>query len=205
MVYGTGANAADRLGIGTAYQVLRTNAGATAPEFVTGGMFRIAETVLTDDSSSSITFSDIPQYYNHLEVTGVMRSTTTGGSNCYCQLNGDTAGNYASIQTSFTTAAVVTTNYTTDTKMFVGDIACSTDLANSSSEIQFVLPNYRRTTFFKTSRSGTTTLRANADTRIVRYECSSWWFNTAAVTSIKFYPDADALASGSMLTLYGII
>ena len=35
LIYGTGADAATRLGIGTASQVLKVNSGATAPEWGT--------------------------------------------------------------------------------------------------------------------------------------------------------------------------
>lgn len=41
LVYGTGADAASRLGIGTAGQVLKVNAGATAPEWADAGSTHI--------------------------------------------------------------------------------------------------------------------------------------------------------------------
>jgi hypothetical protein len=70
LLYGTGSDAAGRLAIGTANQVLAVNSGATAPEWVTasaGGM-----TVIDSGSLSTVaqdtTLTSIPATFNHLQL-----------------------------------------------------------------------------------------------------------------------------------------
>jgi hypothetical protein len=62
-VYGTGAGTFTKLAIGTALQVLRTNAGATAPEWATAGggsgLVLIKRATLTAASNSSTTFDGV--------------------------------------------------------------------------------------------------------------------------------------------------
>lgn len=58
MAYGTAADVATRLGIGTALQLLRTNAGATAPEWTTIGvpkMGRVVTDQIVDSGSTGTT------------------------------------------------------------------------------------------------------------------------------------------------------
>lgn len=59
------------LSIGTAYQVLTVNSGATAPEWTSmGRMVKIEETDITTTDVASIDFSSIPATYSHLMVIG---------------------------------------------------------------------------------------------------------------------------------------
>ena len=96
LLYGTGADAASRLAIGTAGQVLQVNSGATAPEWATatsGGMTLIASGSVT--SGTSVGLTSIPQTYTYLslEIYDLNRS---GGSNNKLRIypNNDTTGSW---------------------------------------------------------------------------------------------------------------
>ena len=99
LIYGTGNAAVSRLGIGSALQVLRTNAGATAPEWATvssGGSFGLAPMIASGrytpvNSIGSKGTDQLVQYIVHyspfwigesvtidrlgLEVTGALASS----------------------------------------------------------------------------------------------------------------------------------
>lgn len=68
LIYGTGADAVTRLGIGTAGQILTVNSGATAPQWSTasasGGMALISTTSVSNATSFSLT--SIPGTYKEL-------------------------------------------------------------------------------------------------------------------------------------------
>jgi hypothetical protein len=70
VIYGTGSAAVTRLALGTAGQILKVNAGATAPEWATaagaGGLTLIA--TATPSGATTISFTSIPTTYKHLMV-----------------------------------------------------------------------------------------------------------------------------------------
>lgn len=86
IIYATGASTPARLGIGTALQVLRTNAGATAPEWATvstGGI--TLGTPVAATSGTAIDFTGIPSSVKRVTISlnGV---STSGSSNLQIQI-----------------------------------------------------------------------------------------------------------------------
>jgi hypothetical protein len=68
IMYASSASNPDRLGIGTAGQVLQVNSGATAPEWATpssGGMTLLSTTTL---SGATTNITSIDQTYTHLQM-----------------------------------------------------------------------------------------------------------------------------------------
>jgi len=96
IMYASSASNPDRLGIGTAGQVLQVNSGATAPEWATltsGGMTLIQETVAS--SATGITFGSIPSTYKQLVLvwSGTQHSATS--TDFALRFNNDSGNNYA--------------------------------------------------------------------------------------------------------------
>jgi hypothetical protein len=68
----------------------------TASGDVDPGAFIPLATTTLSTSASNITFSSIPQNYEHLQIRLFVRSTTANtSSNAYIQFNGDTSTNYS--------------------------------------------------------------------------------------------------------------
>lgn len=97
LIYGTGSAAVSRLGIGSALQVLRTNAGATAPEWATvssggiqptsavvgGNYYPIAPTGFEGNASQAITATTLQMFQwvvqQDCTVTELWIDVTSGG------------------------------------------------------------------------------------------------------------------------------
>ena len=87
LIYGSAADTAARLPIGTAGQLLAVNSGATAPEWIaapsSGGMTLISTTNL--NGSSTVILSSIPSTYKHLLL--VLSDFGMGGANLQLRTN----------------------------------------------------------------------------------------------------------------------
>ncbi len=93
LVYATGVNALARLGIGTAFQALQTNAGATAPAWSTPYAWKIQELTPTGTNVDFTSIAATP--YKHLLLVGYHRcDAAVNIRNLNLQFNGDTAANY---------------------------------------------------------------------------------------------------------------
>jgi hypothetical protein len=80
LLYGTGSDAATRLAIGTAAQVLAVNSGATAPEWVTpaGGGFVVVQPETAFSAVANVTADGIfTSAYTNYRI--VLRYTSTSG------------------------------------------------------------------------------------------------------------------------------
>jgi hypothetical protein len=95
LIYGTAADTVNRLGIGTAGQLLAVNSGATAPEWVaapsSGSMTSIASGTL---SGSSVTISSIPATYKDLRLIVRNFLPSTDGETLNGRVNGQTGNSY---------------------------------------------------------------------------------------------------------------
>lgn len=98
LIYGSAADTAARLAIGTANQVLQVNAGATAPEWVTaaGGtknfsLLNAGGTALS--GSATVTVSSLSGYDQFLVLIDLASSVSASGT-ITLRLNADSAANY---------------------------------------------------------------------------------------------------------------
>ena len=150
-------------------------------------------------SAASVTFSSIPAIYTDLVlVTTVIAAA--GGVEDYTplmQVNGDTAANYSTIRL---TGNVVSASTQGRTDQSLARIQTDGYLSNTIPQNSIInIMNYANTTTYKTFLQ-----RANqADT--VANAAVSVWRNTAAISSIRFYPETGNFGPGSTLTLYGIL
>jgi hypothetical protein len=98
IMYASSASNPDRLGIGTAGQILAVNSGATAPEWSTisaGGMTLLSTTTL---SGTSTTISSINQTYNNLVILGQGVTWSTGNEVVFVNPNSvEISGSYSGV------------------------------------------------------------------------------------------------------------
>ena len=89
IVYATGASTPARLGIGTALQVLRTNAGATAPEWAAAATLTLG-TPVASTSGTSIDFTGIPATAKRITIN--FNGVSTNGTSAPILQLGDSGG-----------------------------------------------------------------------------------------------------------------
>jgi hypothetical protein len=176
---------------------------------VTGGVSTtsfesIATVTVGINGASDITFSSIPSTYTHLQVRAIARSEEAAGgvATLRMQINGDSGTNYAQHYldgngTSATSGATSSISYA------LGALSAPKDSALASTYAGIVVDflDYKSTNKYKTIRtlSGVDLqFQGNIDLT------SSLWMSTDAITSIKFYFNANALKRYSHFALYGI-
>jgi len=168
----------------------------------TGGMFPIGVFTL-GSSSSSVTFSNIPQTYKHLEIRSVAKETSAanGSYNLRIRFNGDSGANYT-IHRLFGNGTSATSDaFTSTTSTIAGNVA-----ANGFSNVQGAgicqILDYNSTGKLKTVKTLSGADTNSTDSYI--FNTSGLWLSTSAITSITLITDATSLAAGSMFALYGV-
>ena len=150
----------------------------------------IATTTLSS-SASDITFSSIAGTYTDLVL--VFSGFGSTSANLNVQLNSDTGTNY-SYNAIWGTGTTASSNRGTNTTYIRAGYITT---AHTGTVLQF--QNYSNATAYKTVLMRDFPSASDVEAAV------SLWRNTAAVTSIKFYPSSGTLASGSIATLYGIL
>jgi hypothetical protein len=162
----------------------------------------IAVTVVPLGGVASVSFGSIPQTYTHLQVRILARdSRTNTASNIEWRFNGDSGSNYTShilYGSGGSMASAVDLNLSTQSAIRIPGGSAS---ANIFGVGIIDILDYRNTNKYKTSR----TLSGhdqNGDGQV--YFTGGIWNNTAAITSITFFPTTANIARYSSFALYGI-
>jgi len=187
----TAANTIARLGVGANDTVLTADSTtATGLKWATpasGGMTLISTTTLT---GASVTLSSIPQTYNNLYIVAKNFLPSTDSENIRVRLNGDSAARYLEGSGAFSGTFL--------------NLTGSNDNAVTQNFSVMNLWDYTNTTTWKTGASfsytNNATTPANVSAQNVPLQCYN---QTAAITSILFYPGSGNFTSGTLL-LYGV-
>jgi hypothetical protein len=161
-------------------------------------------------SSGSVTFSNIPQGYQHLQVRYISKSTWAPGQVAdilAVRLNGDTTSAYRfhSIYSGNGPSPSTATN----TGTYFGDsFACNASNLPSNTYATGILDILDYT---NTNKTTTVRLMSGVETNGY-YTGNFWgaafssglWSNTATVTSISLFSNNGNLYSNSRFALYGI-
>ena len=175
-------------------------ASAISGNLLTNSFESIATTI-TSTSPSTVTFSSIPQTYQHLQLRYLARrSDAVGTSGISIQINGDGGANYVrnELYQSDTTAS--TSVATGQTQMAVGYMTGSTANAGSYGVGIIDLLDYANTNKNTVVRAIT---GANNNGSGSSNLSVGLWLNTAAVTSFSFIIGG-TFVNNSTFTLYGI-
>ncbi len=161
------------------------------------GFFPIATYTVSSATASSITFSNIPQNYTHLQLRCTLRNTTTGSNYATININSGTyrqnfwytSGSGYVVSTS-TGADVVFSRMSSATANYFGSNIMEID-------------DYSSTTRNKVVRS-----IGGAETTYSNSTGGNWAFssllsmNTAAVSTVTITPSSGNFAQWSQATLY---
>lgn len=161
--------------------------------------------VLLGTATSTITFSNIPATYTHLQIRGIARSTrSNSNNNLYIGFNGDTTtGNYNAhflLGDGASASGNQLSGITGMGSIYSVNVA-ATSTANVFGGVVIDILDYANTNKYKTMRT-LSGYDANGSGNIGLL--SGLWMNTAAVTSINLATYYDQYATYSSFALYGI-
>ena len=164
-------------------------------------------------SASTITISNIPQTYKHLQIRAILRNTTTaatGAEICRIRFNSDTSSNYSN-------HSLFTNGVTNPSSPTVGSGSAVSQTSSSSGPVFVIssaLPNAFSTgivdIFDYTSTNKNKTIRTltggnvNTDGGWVALYSGLWYKTPEAITSITFTPSLLDFAQYSSFALYGV-
>ena len=164
------------------------------------GTFESIATATVTVAQSSVTFSNIPQGYTHLQIRSYWGLTDTGNNTWLnTQFNGDTGSNYSyhAIRSN-PSGFVMSASYgTTRVSLGADNLGSATSYAVSVADIL----DYSSTTKNKTTKAF-----AGQDSNGTG-TCNFWsgmWNNVNPITSIVIATDASTFRAGSIFSLYGI-
>lgn len=172
---------------------------------IPGNYESIATQTVGSGGAASVTFSDIPQTYTHLEIRGISRLTAAAAYPIIRPNNDSNAANFTLHQTYGNGSAV--NQYATGTGTLGGAYvwygATSGEGANVFGPGIISILDYRDTNKYKTL-VGISGFDNNGSTTGYVFRASSLWLNTSAITSITIAAQTGNLAQYSRFALYGI-
>lgn len=173
--------------------------------------YQIATTTLANSTTSTITFSSIPQTYTHLQIRYMAKGTSTGGgypTGLSLTLNADTTANYSNHNlrgdgASAASGYAGSGSTSADAVIIIPGKATSNDNTTFGVGVVDIL-DYANTNKFKTLR-GLNGGDFNGSGSV--FFGSSNWRSTSAITSITLTCDATYLTNfltNSNFSLYGV-
>ena len=181
----------------TSAGTLGTPSTVSAADTPTGAMVPIATS-----ASGSLNFSNIPQNYQDLVITGRIRGANANTIEfAFLTLNGSSSGyNHTSFFGNGSTASSARNATSSTNSVFLGNIMGDNSVANRFSYFVINIFNYRDTTKLKSFIAQISSdQNGSGETRTV----AGSWSNLSSITSLSIFGGNGQNAS-SQATLYGI-
>lgn len=169
-------------------------------------MYPIATYTVSGTSTTSFSFSGIPQTFSHLQIRASWQGqTNTSGNSGYLRFNGDTGNNYCWHYILGSGSSVVAGNTTTTGSIIFGNYPWASGSSNlfTAGNIIDILD------YTNTNKTKTIKCLNGYDTGggiQAAWIFTGSWLNTAAITSISFevIGSGNYFVPGSRFDLYGI-
>lgn len=164
----------------------------------------ISSVTVGSGGASSIDFTSIPQTYTDLVILSSLRSNRASAVRdiTRVQFNGSTASNYSNIELYGTGSAASTASETSQTGSRCGYPTAASATSNTFSNDLLYIPNYTSSSNKSFSADSTPETNATAQDMVL---IAGLWAQTAAISSIKLYPQVGtAFVEHSTAYLYGI-
>lgn len=171
-----------------------------------GGNYTLISDQLLGAPAATVTFSSLGSN-KHLKLFMDARcSAASISDHYYIQVNGDTGNNYSTQYFVATTTTTFQGQFLSTALADLGDITCSTGLANSTVGAEVAFYNYAGTTFTKQATALLDGTAGNATVTGLSTEKWAWhWASTAAITSITVgVVGGSNFVTNSRFTLYGL-
>lgn len=165
-----------------------------------GAMESIATVTVGSGGASSITFSDLPSGFQHLQIRLIGRCTSTGNF-VNIEVNSDTGSNYAVHRLSGDGASAAAAAGTSTASTSQAYLSSSSSTASVFGAAVIDLLDYASTTKNKTFRSLTGFDNNGSGQIHIR---SGLWMSTNAVTSLKLTMESNNFAQHTTAALYAI-
>lgn len=172
-----------------------------------GGSILISKYVVTNTAGeTNISFYNIPQDFNNLEIYIQARSTNASTSvGIITRFNNDTGSNYTTeYSQAFNTS--ISCGFNSTTYMYTFEIVAASGDANYAGSGNIYIPNYAATTFNKTLTAIGSCAQGSAGAgRSFAHLTQSSWNNTAAINIVNLIPAAGNFVKGTTACLYGVM
>jgi hypothetical protein len=177
----------------------------TAPGDVDpGAMIPIATTVVGAGGASTVTFSSIPQNYEHLQVRAIARTDRTPTAYDYpvIRFNSDTGSNYGIHYLEGDGSSVIAGAATSLSSIYLNEITSNGASASIFGTFIVDILDYINTNKYTTTRVLGGYDKNGSGVMIYR---SGLWLNTAAITTLTITPlTGPNFVQYSSFALYGI-
>lgn len=171
--------------------------------YIVGSSQQLISSQVLSGTSTTITFSSIPQNFNHLRLVVMARSDGAANNiNMKCTLNSDSGSNYDYQYIAANNNVLSGSAAAASTLGFMGTIPAASASASYTGLAEVIFYCYKNTTFYKTfvTKSSFNT----ASTGNTQYaDISTTWRNTAAITTIVITGSGNFVV-GSSFYLYGV-
>jgi hypothetical protein len=170
-----------------------------------GGMIPLMTTTVSATSVASVTFSSIPQGYEHLQIRTMVKTNegTTGATNIEMRFNSDTAANYTR-HYLFGNGSTVSAGGGGGTSYLTTGSAAQGGVANTFGISVIDILDYANTNKNKTMRALSGVDQNTSGSRFIWGGQSGVWINTSAITSISLFSASSNISQYSSFALYGI-
>lgn len=155
-------------------------------------------------NKSEIVIDPVPTKYKHLMFIGSGRTTGAGTANrALCaEFNSDTGANYNEQDVYGVTTTPISSGLYGNIYFYVGMLAEGGQAAGKAGSFFSVLPHYVNSTVYK---SGVMMCTASNGSNYHSILATSFWNNTNPISRIRLFSSSDSIASGSVISVYGIL
>ena len=171
---------------------------------ILSGSYESIATVNGTGSSATLTFSSIPSTYTHLQIRGVLRTSSGSQNGVTMRFNSDSSANYARhvISNSPPTGAAASA-VASGTNAGMGYFPGSSDLASVYGAVVLDIFDYTSTNKAKTTRN-LFGYDVNGVGGIIGLFSSLWFKTPEAINTITITAGSGNWTTDSQLALYGI-
>jgi hypothetical protein len=168
----------------------------------------LLETIALTQSAASVTFDNLPTSgYTDLKIVMSSRSTLTGSGTGWADVTISFNGQAQS--TSISARNVYGLSASTGSGTGGGSSAVAYSVPNDStantfSNNEIYIPNYRSSTNKSFSVDSVTEKNATPDLSVITLLAAGLWSNTSAITSITLFDRTSSFMANSTFSLYGI-
>ena len=167
----------------------------------------LIDTQLGTGASGTITFNNIPVFFQHLKLVGRARSTRAASTADQLNLrfNNNSGALYDHITIGADTGGGAQVGAaTTQTSQVLGDIVAATSLANIVDQLELNIIDYQ-SNVFKTASAKLATHGSGSSATFVLYRRNMWFRSVAPISRIDLFLTTANFATSTQFYLYGIV
>jgi hypothetical protein len=168
------------------------------------GMYVIESKTLTSNTAS-VDFQSIPSSYAHLWIVLHFRGTRSAGDGeILMTFNNDTSTNYDYGRGNGYNSQMYSNIVTGSTYISLGNAPATSALPSGAYGVcEIFIPRYTYTGGYRQIIATTGDPQSGAS--LAAYRTGTWKNLSSAITSIQFAAELGSVASGSVLSLYGMV